>query len=983
MLKNFICCLSVLSLLGITFPTTTAFAADIVVPIVSEEENVSVDEIPFDFSEPIRVGYYSAFHDVISDIDSQNNKGYGYEVFQKMAEIGGFEFEFVPIEDSMIEAVSSGYVDVGGFNTRNDERREQVLFSEMPFSKTYLALMSEDMDIAYADAAAIDGRTVSVYDENVGVETLDLFCEENNITVDYVYGETDEYMAQETDFYITYSEDPSSHNLNNVLNLGVYNLYLISSFENAPLMEELDAIYRDVVFTEGNFFMELEERYLASNIETNHRGLTNEEIEILRQRPLEVGYVTGFSPISYRNEQGEPDGAMVDILNNFSELYGFEVNYSPYSLEEPSEEHENFDILLTLYGDGVHEHEHYMPLDTFYHMPMYGVINRSLTSTVVRQELIASSPKIGSLPYQTVDFDSFFGHYPDTEIVYYTNWHELLDDLAAGNVDMLLCTESATTYAELYFEDVPTSTINLDVDIPMQLLINHEIADVYGPIFNVIVDRFSEREYTSIIETNTNDGLPSTNTGFWEFFKDNWYYFVIAFFLTAAGFIALYTHGKIKKKEALLQSYRIDQLTGLMAIQSFKKTVDEKMTTARAGEYELVSFDIDMFKTINTHFSTERGTEIIVSISDALKKAFEDTDVAICRRLADQFLFFRRVDDGGSMQQIYNNYILPNIHEHITEKYKVSLSFGNVIVENIKENGNALIGQADSARIVGKATHKTTFITFDDTMRKQYEDKINITFRMEQALKDREFTVEYQPKIDFDTLRIGGAEALVRWTPPLGAKIFPDEFIPVFEANGFISYLDLYVLEEVCKCIKANHKKMEIPIISVNLSAHTVLADNIVQRVSNIISTHDIAPEKIELELTESAVEANTAIFLERVKQFKKLGFSISIDDFGAGVSSLNRLSAIEADVLKLDKAFFDLKDQGGNSTVVVSDVINMAKHLNMKVVAEGVETGSQALFLKGAGCDYAQGYYFAKPMNMEDFKNLLIEKKLYTISLI
>ncbi len=138
----------------------------------------------------------------------------------------------------------------------------------------------------------------------------------------------------------------------------------------------------------------------------------------------------------------------------------------------------------------------------------------------------------------------------------------------------------------------------------------------------------------------------------------------------------------------------------------------------------------------------------------------------------------------------------------------------------------------------------------------------------------------------------------------------------------------------------------------------------------------------IELELTESAVEANTEMFLSTVKRFKKLGFSIAIDDFGAGVSSLNRLSAVEADILKLDKAFFDLKDQGGNSTIVVKDVINMAKHLNMKVVAEGVETAAQAMWLQGVGCDYAQGYYFAKPMNVEDFKELLISEKEYKISL-
>ncbi len=982
-MKKLLITLIVTSMVIVMLPFVTVFATEDSSTVLSEDENTNVDVAPFDFSKPIRVGYYSTFNDMVVDINSLNNKGYGYEVFEKISELSGLTFEFVPIADSMIEAVESGYVDVGGFNTRNDERREKVLYSENPYTKTYIALMSEDMSITYADVNAVNGKTVAVYDENIGVENLDIFCERNNISVEYIYGETETYMAQEADLFITYSEDPNSYDLNNILNLGVYNLYLISSFENAELMEVIDAHYLDVIHTEGNFFMELEGKYLSDNIEIAHRGLTQGEIETLRQRPLEVGYVTGFSPISYTNEQGEADGAMVDILNGFAELYDFEVNYHPYSLEDEEGTHEKFDILLTLYGEGESVYEHYTPTETFHEIPMYSITNNDRLDTTALHEIVGQSPKIGSLPYQTIDFNAFLTVNTEVEFVFYNNWHELLDDLAAGNLDMIFCTESAVTYTEIYFDDVNTSTIHTDTVAPMKFFINYNIADEYIPIFNVMTDRISEQEYTAIIETNSNKALPDLEPGFLEFAMENWYYFALSLFIIVAGFIALYYKGQIEKKEALLKSYNTDPMTGLMTLNKFRVTTEELIEKARPGEYELISFDIDMFKTINTHFSTDRGTTIIIAIANALKKAFEGTDAVVSRRTADQFLIFRRVDEGGVIRQIYNTDILPAIEDNINEKYKVSLSFGNVIVDDIKAKVTALMGQADNARLEGKSRHKTTFVTFDDKMRKQYENKINITFRMEQALKDNEFTVEYQPKIDFKTLKLGGAEALVRWTPKLGEKIYPDEFIPVFEENGFISHLDLFVLKEVCKCIKENCYKMEIPRISVNLSAHTVLSDYIVSRVADTLATYEVDAGMIELELTESAVEANTEVFLSTVKRFKELGFSISIDDFGAGVSSLNRLSAVEADILKLDKAFFDLKDQGGNSTIVVKDVINMAKHLNMKVVAEGVETAAQALWLQGVGCDYAQGYYFAKPMSVEDFKALLEEKKQYSISLI
>ncbi len=951
--------------------------------VFKAEADTNTAVTPIAYTEPIRVGYYSTFDDMIVDIDSKNNKGYGYEVLQKMSERSGLQFEFVPIADSMIEAVRSGYVDVGGFNTRNDERRELVHYSENPYTKTYIALMSSDMDIRYADVSAIDGKNVAVYDENVGVEVLNKFCEDNNISVNYLYGETETYMEQEADLFITYSEDPSSHDLNNILNLGVYNLYLITSLENTELMDIIDEAYLEIIHTEGNFFMELEEKYLSDNIEISHRGLTIRESEILKQRPLEVGYATGFSPISYTNDEGEADGVMVDVLKKFAERYGFEVNYHPYSITDAQDSYKDFDILLTLYGNETGEYENYAFSEPFYEIPIYAVINNNILDTTATHEIFASNVKIGSLPYQTVDFDAYLNAAPNSEFVFYTDWHELLDGFAAGDTDMLICTESATTYTEIYFDDLNTSTIHTDGAVPMQFLINDDIADEYVPIFNVMADKFSEREYRAIIESNSNDALPSNETGFMEFVTDYWYYFAMLFIITAAAFIALYYREQVNKREALIQSYNTDPLTGLIAIQRFREAVNEKLADAKPGEYEMISFDINMFKTINTHFSADRGTSVIVAIGDALKKALENTSALVSRRTGDQFLIFRHVNDGGEIRQLYSSHILPAIEDSISQKYKISMAFGNVIANDVKIKGTSLIGQADNARVAGKNAHTTTFTTFDDKMRKRYEDKINITFRMEQALKEREFVVEYQPKIDFSTLKVGGAEALVRWTPRLGEKIYPDEFIPVFEENGFISYLDMYVLEDVCKFIKENDRKMQLPRISVNLSAHTILAENIIPRVNNILEKYGVNPEAIELEITESAVETNVDQFLAVVKMFKACGFAISIDDFGAGVSSLNRLSAIEADVLKLDKAFFDLKGQGAKSTVVVTDVISMAKHLNMQVVAEGVETAAQAIWLRDIGCDYAQGYYFARPMNEKDFKDVLTEKKIYTISLL
>ncbi len=613
---------------------------------------------------------------------------------------------------------------------------------------------------------------------------------------------------------------------------------------------------------------------------------------------------------------------------------------------------------------------------------MYAIINPDAFDTIVLKDILASNPKIGALPYRTIDFDAFNKVIPGAEFTFYNNWHQLLDSFAANELALMICTESETSYTEIYFEKMHTATMVIDTASTMQFFINKKIADDYIPIFNIMADRITKREYDAIIEINANKGLPQIKGGLWETIKVNWYYFIISLFVIAVAFIALYYRQQISKQEALLKSYNTDPLTGLMTIQKFRETIDDTLEKAMPGEYEIISFDIDMFKTINTHFSTERGTTLITAIANSLKEAFNNTKAIISRRSADQFLIFRTLDDGGSIYQIYNSTILPAIENNIHQKYKVSLSFGNVIIDDIKAKGTSLIAQADNARVSGKSSHETTFISFDDKMRKQYENKINITFRMEQALKDHEFVVEFQPKIDFTTLRLSGAEALVRWHPNEGNKIFPDEFIPVFEENGFIPSLDLYVIDEVCRWIKKHNHEFDIPCISVNLSAHTVLADDIVERISETLARHGVDSNKIELELTESAVEANASAFFAAVTKFKNLRFVISIDDFGAGVSSLNRLSSVDADILKLDKTFLDLKDTNEKSPVIITDVINMAKHLNMKVVAEGVETATQAAWLREVGCDYAQGYYFARPMSSDNFRQILIEQKPYSIDL-
>ena len=241
---------------------------------------------------------------------------------------------------------------------------------------------------------------------------------------------------------------------------------------------------------------------------------------------------------------------------------------------------------------------------------------------------------------------------------------------------------------------------------------------------------------------------------------------------------------------------------------------------------------------------------------------------------------------------------------------------------------------------------------------------------MDAALANREFQVYLQPKVNASQGELAGAEALVRWIHPKEGFIPPNKFIPIFEQNGFILKLDDYMLEEIAKQQAqwmAQGKKI-VP-ISVNVSRAHFTREDLAQHICNIVDKYHVPHNVIELELTESAFFDDKKVLLNTVKQLRDAGFLVSMDDFGSGYSSLNSLKELQLDVLKLDADFFRGADSQERGLLIVSEVIDLAKKLNMKIVAEGIESREQVDFLIEQECDLIQGYYFAKPMPIREFE--------------
>ncbi len=267
----------------------------------------------------------------------------------------------------------------------------------------------------------------------------------------------------------------------------------------------------------------------------------------------------------------------------------------------------------------------------------------------------------------------------------------------------------------------------------------------------------------------------------------------------------------------------------------------------------------------------------------------------------------------------------------------------------------------------------------ETTSDKHFMNKIEILENAETALAEHQFRIYYQPQYNSLNRRIVGTEALVRWVHPKFGVQPPGEFIPVFEDCGLVTKLDLYVLEEVCRFLQRRREK-NLPVvpISFNVSRHDIYAADFTQRMEQIRTSYEIPVTDLRVEITESAVIGSSDFLKRFVSRLQSLGYTVEMDDFGSGYSSLNVLKDIEVDIIKLDMIFLRGKI-GGRGGIIISSIVRMANWLGTPVIAEGVETAEQADYLKSIGCIYIQGYLYSKPVPEAEYVQLLAAAKTDT----
>ena len=434
---------------------------------------------------------------------------------------------------------------------------------------------------------------------------------------------------------------------------------------------------------------------------------------------------------------------------------------------------------------------------------------------------------------------------------------------------------------------------------------------------------------------------------------------------------------RLKEASAMINQAEHDSLTKYFSQEFFFINSDRLLQQNPETKYDMLVTDVRAFRMLVDRYGQVGGNELISCIVEVLSKELgyvdkgttsitttfgrisEDVLAVMCPANEEEGYYeglSKKIASAIAMSKAPETVVMMGYCKNISHDVPARESYDN----------------AEMAINSIRRQYSTQVAEYDEEMRQKAIRQQQILDRTEEALKECQFEMYYQMKYSFENAKIGGAEALVRWNDAKLGFMSPGEFIPLFERSGLITKLDYYTLMRVCEDVKKwlAEGKAVVP-VSVNLSRVDFLDRDLVQNIISIVESYGVPKEYIHLEATESAFIENEGHFLETLGQLREAGFSIELDDFGSGYSSLSILNDLQADVLKLDMGLIRSMNSP-RQKVILEHIFSIAEKLNMDVVAEGVETLEQAEELRDMGCTYAQGYYYSKPVPKAEFEEFI-----------
>ncbi|MFO1204912.1 MAG: EAL domain-containing protein [Burkholderiales bacterium] len=445
--------------------------------------------------------------------------------------------------------------------------------------------------------------------------------------------------------------------------------------------------------------------------------------------------------------------------------------------------------------------------------------------------------------------------------------------------------------------------------------------------------------------------------------------------LFVEGTVKDITDSRLFEQQLLHQSNH-DLLTGLPNRSLLRDRLDQALR--QAERYQLAvavaMMDLDLFKLINDSLGHNAGDALLKSVAERLCAVVRDYDT-VARHGGDEFaLVISGLPGHGQLAEQMRRILaaVSGPWSYRDTEYSTTCSIGVSIYPRDGTDGDTLLKNADAAMFRAKEAGRNNFQFYTPDMGSRFTARLQTQGNLRRALERNEFRLHYQPKLALDSGRMIGLEALIRWDFPGEGVIGPNRFVPIAEETGFIVPIGEWVLRTACSQLKALQADGFPPlVVSVNMSPVQFRQTGLAETVARILGETGLDPAYLELEVTESLAMHDASKFIDELQALKDLGIQLAIDDFGTGYSSLNYLKRFPIDRLKIDKSFVCDIDHDADDAAIVKAVITLGHSLNLKVLAEGVESAQQLAFLRANRCDEVQGFYFCPPLPMEEIRRL------------
>ena len=933
----------------------------------------------------VRVGWYdSAFHHTDQ---FGRRSGYGYEYQQRVAIYTGWTYEYIEGSWSeLLEKLISGEIDLLSDVSYTPERAKKILYSaEAMGSEGYHVFISpENNEIRPDNFSSLDGKRVGVNKNSIQEQMFIDWAAIHNVNPEIVESTEktpvllEMLLNGEFDALVTLDTYSNSADVVPVWKVGFAESYFGINKERLDLKQDLDIAMNRLIEDNRDFNQQLTDKYNKAG--SVNSFLTAEEKKWLSEHgAIRVGYRDDFLPFCDLDDETQTlTGALSDYLA-FGETCekNAQITFETRAFATTEEALQAmgsgeidcvFPLSLSSY-DG--EKRGVIITDPLVSTEMYAIVRTSDHQGISRDREMTAAVIRGNPNYESFLMDNF----PNWLVAYYDDSKSVFQAVVSGEADCGFVSNYRINRLSDLFEKYDLSVLAVGEVMDMPFAISRENKYLYS-----ILNKITRLMPTTMINSSlTNYAFSDDKVTFIEYLRDNLIYFIATMAIVAVIFLLLILRNvraeeKVEEGRQIISETERDHLTNLYNRNFFFVYANRHYRENPLKPMDAVVMNIDRFHSVNALYGMEFGDRVLRTLGEEIQNFIDENEGIASRFDADRFsIYCRHNEDWKTVLEQFQSCL-----DKLPHDANIHLRMG---VKPWQE-GMEPVAQFDRARIACnkiRGNFRSQVVIYDDEMEKRENRIQHLLNDLGRALEQKEFEIYYQPKYDIrtDVPKLSSAEALVRWNHPELGLLQPDEFIPLFEQSGQISSLDIYVWTETARQIASWRDRCGITLpVSVNLSRMDVFDSALISTLDRLVAQYSLTAKALKLEVTESAYTENADQLITVIEQLRRKGYEIEMDDFGSGFSSLNMLSSMPIDVLKMDIAFIRNIERNEKDFRLVELIIDIARYLKVPVIAEGVETEKQLRLLKDAGCDLVQGYYFSRPLPSDEF-----EQKILSVS--